>query len=266
MAPVAKPIERNLTMKANIALAVILCSLIAPVSAERTDESVLLIAMTYSKGHWSAKPLSVLPCGGPSKADSLSATRSMFQLKSGDGKILYRRYIENPRIILVEDPKEPARLLDETKFTLRIPIKATGKRAIAQNDVYGFDFFENGRDFKKPNTSIRLDKVMPTLSRQLAVGKRASCQIIEPRLDNLPELKMEPGTAISPESLAALLKHDRGLVVRWGLDNGLTPDTLRKNVLAQKDKWAQVGLDRKAVDGLFSDYDAAYKEKGADKK
>lgn len=253
-------------MKANIALAVILFGLIAPVSAERTDESVLLIAMTYSKGQWSAKPISVLPCGGPSKADSLSATRSMFQLKAADGKILYRRYIENPRIILVEDPKEPARLLDETKFTLRIPIKEAGKRAIAQKDVHGFDFFENGREFKKPNASIRLDKLMPTLSRQLAVGKRASCQLIEPRVDKLPELAMEPGTAISPESLAALLKHDRGLVIRWGLENGLAPETLRKSVLAQKDKWAQVGMDRKAVDGLFTEYDAAYKERNVGKK
>ena len=247
-------------MKINIVTGAILFVLLGPAWAERAEESVLLIDMTYSQGRWQAKPITVLPCDGPSKPDSISRTRSMFQLKSREGKVLFRRFIENPRIILVEDPKESVSLLKETRFTLRIPIRQEGKRAINLKDIHTFDFFESGREQEKPSVSARLDTSMPLLSKPQATAKRLSCQIAAPTADKLPDLKVKPGDAISPESLASMIQRDSGLLIRWGLENGVTPDGLRKIVLQHEKRLAQINLSKSAANSLLKEYEAAYKK------
>lgn len=228
---------------------------------ERADESVLLIEMHFSKGKWQAKPLSILPCGGPSKVESTAPMRSMLQLKSRDGKILFRRHIGNPRLVLIEDPKEEPRLLAETTFTLRIPLRSQGRSMVSEKEVYSFEFFEDSRDDKKPATRLNLSKVMPELSRLRTTNKRASCQLIKPRMDKLPELKAGPSTALSTDSLASMLKNDRELLVKWGIDNRMTPDELKKLVFEHKDQWARLSLNKRSVETLLQEYSMSYKNR-----
>lgn len=228
---------------------------------ERSDESVLLVEMSYSNGKWQAKPITILPCGGPSKVNSVSPTRSMFQLKSRDGKALYRRYIENPRIVLVEDPKEDAPLLKETKFTLRIPLRSKGRTVVNEKDVYNFEFFEQERKSQKPVAQLNLSKVLPALSKQRKAGKLASCQLIEPRMEKLPELKAGPSNAISPDSLASMLKKDKGMLISWGIENGVTPDELKKLAFSHKEQWPRLQLQQRTVDNMIDEYGKAYKNR-----
>ena len=228
---------------------------------ERSDESVLLMQMSYSNGKWQARPLTILPCGGPSKPNSVSPTRSMFQLKSRDGKALYRRYIENPRIVLVEDPKEDAPLLKETKFTLRIPLRSKGRTVVSEKDIAHFEFFEQERESKKPVTRLNLSKALPTLSRQRKAGKLASCQLIEPRMDKLPELKPGRSTAVSIDSLATMLKKDKAMLLNWGIENGVTPDELKKLAISNKDQWSRLQLQQSTVDSMLEEYGKAYKSR-----
>lgn len=225
---------------------------------ERADESVLLVKMSYSNGKWQAKPVSVLPCGGPSKINSVSPTRSMFQLKSRDGKTLYRRYIENPRIVLVEDPKEEPPLLKETSFTLRIPLRSSGKTVVREKDVYNLEFFEQERKSEKPTVKLNLSKAMPQLSK-LRSGKRISCQLVTPRMDKLPELKPGPETGISTDSLASMIKKDKGMLVSWGIENRVSPDELKKLVMTHKDQWTRLQLNQRSVDELLDEYNNAYR-------
>jgi len=102
---------------------------------------------------------------------------------------------------------------------------------------------------------------MPQLAEQQIAGKRTSCQLIEPRLDKLPKLKTKPNTAISPESLAVMLKGDRDLLIRWGIDNELTPDELKKLVFTHKDMWSRLHLQQPFVESLLEEYNKAYKSK-----
>lgn len=248
-------------MKQSVAVGILLCMLHGAAWAERSDEAVLLIDMAYSQGRWQAKPAAVLPCGGPSKPDSISLTRSLYQLKNADGKVLMRRYIENPRIILVEDPREPSALLEEIKFRLRIPIRQEGKTAISPKEIQIFEFFENGRHQREPSVVVRVDKELEAISKPTESGKRPSCAIVEPSLEKHPRLVAKPGNAISPESLATLIQHDRGVLIRWGLDNNLRPNDLKKLVARNENKLAQLKLDKSTVERLLKEYEAAYRKR-----
>lgn len=227
---------------------------------ERADESVLLVKMSYSNGRWQAKPVSVLPCGGPSKINSVSPTRSMFQLKSRDGKTLYRGHIEDPRIILVEDPKKDPPLLKKTSFTLRIPLRSSGKTVVREKDIYNFEFFEQERKSEKPTVRLNLSKAMPQLSKMRS-SKRISCQLVKPRMDKLPELKPGPDTGISTDSLATMIAKDKGMLVNWGIDNRVTPDQLKKLVMSHKEQWTRLQLNQRSVEALLEEYNTAYRKR-----
>ena len=88
---------------------------------EQEDKAVLLVRMFYEAEQWSAKPLRILPCEAPSKPAPHTDRRSVLVLRGDDGKVLARRLITNPRIILIEDPKEQAKLLSQMEFTIAVP-------------------------------------------------------------------------------------------------------------------------------------------------
>ena len=231
---------------------------------ERPDESVLLVDMAFNRGVWQAAPVKVLPCPGPSKPDSTATNQSMFQLRNRDGKVLFRRYIMNPRIVLVEDPKVPAGLLQTTKFTLRIPIRHEGARAVGYRDVHSFEFFERvsgdaARD--KPSVSLRLDTAMERLTRTQDAGIRVPCQVAAPSTERMPDLTMDPGNALSPDSLAALIQNDRGALIKWGLENGVTPDELRRVVRENEKRLGQVKMTPARAERLIQEYEAAYRKR-----
>ena len=231
---------------------------------ERPDESVLLVAMAFNRGVWQAAPVKVLPCPGPSKPDSTAANRSMYQLKNRQGKVIFRHYITNPRIILVEDPREPAALLPRMKFALRIPIRHEGSRAVQYRDVHSFEFFERVRDEggrDKPSVSLRLDAAMGRLTRTQEAGIRLPCQVAAPSTERMPDLTMDPGNAISPESLATLIHRDRGALIKWGLENGVTPDELRRLVRENERRLGEIKLTSAGADRLVQEYEAAYRKR-----
>jgi hypothetical protein len=228
--------------------------------AGSSGETVLLMNMTYAQGRWQAQPAAVLPCGGPSKPDSLSSTRSLYQLKNRDGKVLLQHYMANPRVLLVEDPRELAGLLKEMKFTLRVPINQAGKAAIAVEDVQTFEYFENARDTRTPSAVARFDQDK-NLATLLQAADSARCVLVDPRTDRLPPLTIPPSTAITPDGLAALIRNDRESLIRWGLDNDLTPTQLRTLVSQNPKQLAELQLDKATIDKLLLDYEAAYRNR-----
>ncbi len=233
-------------------------------SADTSGEIVLLVNMAYTQGRWQAEPTAVLPCGGPSKPDSVSGTRSVYQLKDRDGKVLLQRYLENPRLLLVEDPRENADLLKETKFTLRVPINQAGRSAIAVADVQTFEYFENARELRKPSAVVRFEEGKDLATLLKAVDpKTAPCTLADPSSARLPPLTLPPGDAISPDTLTALLQKDRETLIRWGLDNDLAPAELRKLVAQNEKQLAALQLDKAAIDKLLQEYEAAYRNRTA---
>jgi hypothetical protein len=229
-------------------------------SAGSAGETVLLMNMTYAQGRWQAQPAAVLPCGGPSKPDSVSAIRSLYQLKSRDGKVLLQHSMTNPRVILVEDPREPAGLLKEMKFTLRVPINQPGKAAIAVEEVQTFEYFENARDTRTPSAVARFDQ-NKNLVTLLQSADSAPCVLVDPRTDRLPPLRIPPSNAITPDGLAALIQNDRESLIRRGLDNDLTPTQLRTLVSQNPKQLAELQLDKATIDKLLLDYEAAYRNR-----
>ncbi len=230
-------------------------------SADTSGEMVLLMNMTYAQGRWQAQPAAVLPCGGPSKPDSSSASRSLYQLRSRDGKVLLQRYIANPRMLLVEDPREPSELLKETKFTLRIPINQPGQVTIAVADVQTFEYFENAREVRTPSAVARFDqdKNLATLV-QAVDPKSVPCALADPS-SRLPPLRIPPSDAISPETLVTLIQKDRGSLIRWGLDNDLAPTELRTLVWQNEKQLAELQLDKATIDKLLQEYEVAYRSR-----
>jgi hypothetical protein len=244
-------------MKTLIAVTVA-CALLSGVAsaAEPSGESVLLMNMAYAEGRWQARPGALLPCGGPSKPDSTSGTRSLYRLKSRDGKVLMQRFIENPRMLLVEDPREPSALLKATNFTLRVPINQPGNTPIAVADVYAFEYFENARDSQRPSVVARL-----ALTPASDSGT-ASCLVVDP-FRGLPPLPNPPGSAITPEDLAALIRDDRQSLIRWALERNVTPTQLRTLVVQNPGPVAELHLDKPTIDGLLQEYERAYMNRRA---
>jgi hypothetical protein len=236
------------------------CALLS--STAWSAEMVLLVNMSYAEGRWQAQPAAVLPCGGPSKPDSLSATRSLYQLKSRDGTVLVQRYIENPRRLLVEDPRELSELLKETKFTLRVPINQARTTAIAVEDVQTFEYFENSRNLQRPSAVVSFDQDRNLATLLQAVdAKSVRCTLVDLSREQLPPLTVSPSDAISPDTLVALVQKDPESLIRWGLDNDIAPLEVRTLVWQNEKQLAELGLDRATIDKLLLEYEAAYRNR-----
>ncbi len=243
------------------AIVIGLCLLLAGSveGAERKDESVLLVRMTFDRGQWSATPLKILPCGAPSKPDPLTRERSTFVLKDGRGKVLFRRLITNPRIILVEDPKERAKLLSEMKFTLAVPFV---------EDATSFQFFEREQDYRedhqkieaRPGTAVAdLSDVVASYERG-GRQERASCQIIAPKPEDPRKLGEVVNTAISIETITSLIARDPRLMIERGLELKLDPEEVRRLVYSYRDYWTQVRVNEERVERFLKRYAAAFDE------
>lgn len=229
---------------------------------ERPDESVVLISLAYDHGGWRARAVGVLPCPGPSKPDAVGPSSSMFQIRNRDGRVLFRRYIMNPRIILVEDPREPAAMLRQMRFTLPIPIRHEGERGIQFRDVHTFEFFERANDYRqgtRPSVALRVDTALEQLTRTLDTGRPASCELRVPSTERMPPLGLDPGTGISLESLASMIQRDRGALFRWGLEHNVTPDELRAMIRENPVGLAQANLTPERAEALVREYEVAYR-------
>lgn len=226
---------------------------------ERKEEAVLLVQMTFDQGQWSAKPLKILPCGAPSKPDPLSRQRSTFTLRDVGGKLLFRRLITNPRIILVEDPKEPAKLLSKMDFTLAVPF-VTGAAS--------FQFFEREGDYREDHQKIKAAAATAVADLRAVIAnyerrgrqERASCQIIAPKPEDPRKLGEVVNTAISVETIASAIAHDQHVMIERGLALKLSPDELRQLVYSYRDNWNQFRINEKQVERFLERYAAAFRE------
>ncbi len=245
-------------MKIKAIISFSLCLLLSYAWAQDSDESVLLINMAYDNGRWYAEPAKVLPCPGPSKPDSLSENRSMYQLSSRDGKVLYRRFITDPRIILVEDPKEPVEIADKARFTLRIPLGGEGKRAVRLDEAYVFEFYQQGRDPGKAAASVEVAELVQNFAKSRSAGEPAPCQIKTPDLSKLPPLKAGNSDALSADSAAKLIASDRGLLIRQGVEMDIRPDELRELVYKNRKSWPEFNIREKQVSQFLEEYEAQY--------
>jgi hypothetical protein len=246
-------------MKMKIAFALILVALSTSVFAERPDEVVLLIDMQYSDGRWEAAPFALLPCAGPSKPDALSGARSMYLLRGRDGNVLLQRYIDNPRIILIEDPREGSALLEQIHFRLRIGIPQQYASArFKPSDVRAFEFYENGHD-------VRYASAVVTFEEQglaaMPMPDRAPCSVMLPDFSKRRPLPRDSGDAISPSTLATLLRHDRGAVIRWGIESRVTPTELKRLLTRNEGIVAGLQLNAPQMELLLAEYTRAFGRK-----
>lgn len=252
---------------AALAGALLVASLAAPTiaMAQESNESVLLVKMSYAEGRWQARPTAVLPCGAPSKPDSTAESRSVYRLRGRDGRVLFQHYITNPRIVLVENPKEAPPLRKAMEFTLRIPLAQDGRRPLPIKDIGRFEFLENSRGQEGPSVVLPLENDLPALVAEQAKRKdRPACSVRAPDLRKLPPLPAmrDAGDAISPESFAMLLRNDKGLVMRWGIEHKVRPEELRRLVERNQKQVAAMRFDKPAVERLLREYELAWKRRG----
>ena len=228
-------------------------------SAVVKDESVVLIRMSFENGQWRAMPLEILPCGAPSKPDPLTRQRSAFQLMDGKNRVLFRRHITNPRIILVEDPKEEAELLSELEFTLAVPLVEGAAL---------FQYFEHERDYRKDPRGREEQPTVATADLSEVIAdfekrrhrERAPCQIIQPKPEDPRKLGKAIDTAISVETITSMIARDQHLLIQQGLERNLDPEELRQLIYSYKDQWADVRVNNEDVEMFLDRYTAAFRE------
>jgi len=250
-------------MKRTAMIAVGILTLLTGVihGANRQYEAVLLVRMVFDQGQWRAKPLEILPCGAPSKPDPLTRRRSAFQLLDRSGKVLIRRFITNPRVILVEDPKEHTKLLSKLEFTLAVPFV---------EGATSFQFFERDRDY--PDDYRKMDEIAGAANADLGDvveayqdkgrQERAPCQIIAPKPEDPQKLGEVINTAISVETITSLIARDQHLLIKRGLELDLHPKEVRRLVYDYRNQWSRVQIDEEQVEGFLKRYTSAFREAG----
>jgi len=133
-----------------------------------SEESVL-VDVAYDNGVWRGEVRSILPCGSPSKPLSPPEDHSVgFSVFDRSGKELYKHAFMDPRIVLIEDPRELPDLLTQVKFTAVLPY-FPGMQEIR--------FFEDVQ--KRDAASLVVDMKYAVDQYEQAGGRaqKATCQI-----------------------------------------------------------------------------------------
>lgn len=217
--------------------------------------STALFEMNYSNGYWNAKLMDILPCDSPSKPYQASRTNSEIRLTDYYGKTLYQRALTNPRIILMEDPRENAKLLDKTHFVLRVPV---------QKNTATFDFYEDAKN-RKSNKADASIYVADEIERYYAKGgnlQKAACQIARPELTQklvVPQPKgAGPSNGISTKTLATFIAKDQDVLIELGVNRGMHPSKVKTLLYKHRDQWGKYGVNSKEVASFLSDYSKAF--------
>lgn len=241
------------TQKLVVAMALITASLPMSSVAQQSKErdAVLLINMQYDGDRWFAKGESVLPCAGPSKPDSRSSMRSMIRLTDKSGKTVTQRYITNPRLILVEDPKERPELLKEMSFSLRVPVKNASEDTLSR--ISTFEFSEKGEE-----VSVKLD-LQGMVERFLSnPPKSASCILKAPDASKLPKIDVKPDESISPELAKKLMQENPVMVMSMGVRLGVEPSFVQAWVSENSAVLKEMDVSEGQVRELLKEYQAFY--------
>lgn len=136
---------------------------LAPAKALVT-QNVMFVPVGYNQGQWyQADEVQVAPCEPPSKPSLANELDPSIRAFDGNGEEIYQQGMRNPRLVLIEDPKEPVALLSEIRFELRLPYVRGIERV---------EFWEFPRQQKEPSLVVKVDP-------NPQIPEKADCQVPE---------------------------------------------------------------------------------------
>lgn len=127
-------------------------------------DNVMFIPVSYVQGQWfQSNEIQYAPCEPPSKPNLGNDMDPLIRAYDVQGELVYEKGMRNPRLVLIEDPKEPAALLREISFDLRLPyLKGISK----------VEFWEFPREQQEPSMVIEVDP-------EAQIPEKADCQVPE---------------------------------------------------------------------------------------
>ncbi|MCG8668220.1 MAG: hypothetical protein MI867_02315 [Pseudomonadales bacterium] len=159
-------------MKKTIFASVIIAALFGVIAAGEqlssakalVTDNVMFIPVAYNQGQWfQANEIQFAPCEPPSKPNLGNEFDPVIRAYDAQGEEIYEQGMRNPRLILIEDPKEPAALLSQIRFELRLPYV----RGISR-----IEFWEFPREQKEPSMVLEVP-------RDPQIPEKADCQVPE---------------------------------------------------------------------------------------
>lgn len=127
-------------------------------------DNVMFIPVAYEQGKWfQADEVQYAPCEPPSKPNLGTDADPVIRVFNEQGERLYEQGMRNPRLVLIEDPKEPVALLQDIAFELRLPYL---------RGAYRVEFWEFPREQQEPSMVIQVDP-------QADIPEKADCQVPE---------------------------------------------------------------------------------------
>lgn len=222
----------------------------AAAPAQDGPNSVMLLDFNYAYGKWSVKPYKALPCEAPSKPDHWSPTSSRLVIHDYWGKAVYQRAIANPRIILVEDPREPVDLLKKVSFTVAVPL--TEEMSILA-------FHEGANERKSPSARLDIGAAAAEYWASRASAKQADCQFPKPDRSKLPRLPEPKDNSLSIDEITRMVHEDQPSLIKQGLSLDLHPKEVKALIYGNRTDWRDVEVTQKDVATFLERYTAAYK-------
>ena len=127
-------------------------------------DNVMFIPVAYQDGEWFQRDnIQYAPCEPPSKPNLGTDADPVIRAYDLQGELMYTKGMRNPRLVLIEDPKEPVALLRKVAFELRLPYL----RGISR-----IEFWEFPRKQQEPSMIIRVDP-------DANIPDKADCQVPE---------------------------------------------------------------------------------------
>ncbi len=236
--------------------------------AELTNH-VLMVELEYNNGRWAAKPTEVAPCEGPGGPPlTRSDKSSMLQLLDRNGRIIYQRYLRNPRWVHYEatrkDGKKPDILLEQLKLKLAVPIEFPQNRNTKTAMPSRLTFTETVGSANKPSLSINIARQVNRLYRASKSKKDFACQLEVVTAEHLPPLRMgstDSDVFAKSDNLKNMIMAQPDLALRVISDTGVGPAKFRKAIYDLKGQWAAWGLDKAEADRLIREYGQIFRKK-----
>ena len=138
-------------------------------SQTKDSSSVVLVPLTFEDERWFLGPgeISILPCEAPSKFIQGAESDPLIRILGPEEKVIYQRQMRNPRLILVEDPKEVPPLLSKVSFNLKFAL-------IDGMETFEF-WYDRGRQKEATVTANLQDPIKEYMSKGGPLQK-APCQ------------------------------------------------------------------------------------------
>ena len=127
-------------------------------------DNVMFVPVVYRDGVWyQGEEIQYAPCEPPSKPSLATDADPIIRAYTKEGEMAYEQRMRNPRLILIEDPKEPVALLKEISFELRLPyIRGISK----------VEFWEFPREQQEPSLVFEVNP-------EADIPGKADCQVPE---------------------------------------------------------------------------------------